>query len=172
VYRKTSVDVIDINLRDGEKLMARRVFDLSRIATLVLFGLCFAIGFGAAPAVARGCGYGCYAPAPVVVQPYYYQSCSCCGCGSVNGADTYPAPYAAYAAEYDEQVVVIPRLLSALSPLLGPASLVVIPYSSTAVLGLNADDFPNLHMSPRRTPLNSCKIMDVDVRSTQPVTHP
>src|SRR5712692_1541973 len=96
--------------------MTLRVFNISRFAALLLFGLCFGVGFGAAPAVAGGCGYGCYAPAPVVVQPYYYQSCSCCGCGASGYggyAYAYPSPnYGAYAAGYDgydDAVVVAPR---------------------------------------------------------------
>jgi len=68
--------------------MILRMFTLGRVAALLLLGL---LAFGATPASA-GCGYdGCYVPqpAPVVVQPYYYQSsCSCCGCG--------PSYYAAY----------------------------------------------------------------------------
>jgi hypothetical protein len=82
--------------------MKLRVLNFSRTAALLLFGLCFGVGFGAAPAAA--CGYGCYAPVRVVVQPFYYQSCSCCGCGSFGYggyAYGYRAPYAAYAADYD-----------------------------------------------------------------------
>jgi len=74
--------------------MILRFFNLSRFAALLLFA---GLAFGAAPASA-GCGYdGCYAPvAPVVVQPVYYPSCSCCGCGSsyygsYYGAYTYPS---------------------------------------------------------------------------------
>jgi hypothetical protein len=77
--------------------MNLRMLNFSRVAALSLFGLCFGVGLGAAPAAA--CGYGCYAPRPVVVVPYYYQSCSCCGCG---GGYAYAAPYAAYAAGYDD----------------------------------------------------------------------
>jgi hypothetical protein len=72
--------------------MILRFFNLSRFAALLFAGL----AFGAAPASA-GCGYdGCYAPvAPVVVQPYYYPSCSSCcgGCGS----SYYGSFYGAYA---------------------------------------------------------------------------
>jgi hypothetical protein len=75
------------NMRDGEKPMILRLFSIGRIAALLIFGL----GFGAAPAAAGGCGYGCFAPAPVVVQPYYNQSCGCCGCGSSYYASYYPA---------------------------------------------------------------------------------
>jgi hypothetical protein len=87
--------------------MNLRMLNFSRVAALSLFGLCFGVGLGATPAAA--CGYGCYAPRPVVVVPYYYQSCSCCGCG---GGYAYAAPYAAYAAgydDYDDAVVVAPR---------------------------------------------------------------
>src|SRR5712691_9819632 len=69
----------------GETPMIMRVLSLSRFAVLMLFGL----AFGAAPAAAQ-CG-GCYAPAPVVVQPVY-APCSCCGCGS--------AYYGYYGAAY------------------------------------------------------------------------
>jgi hypothetical protein len=55
--------------------MTRRMFNYGRIAALLLFGSCFGLGIGAEPVAAGGCGYGCYAPAPVIVQP------SCCGCG-------------------------------------------------------------------------------------------
>jgi hypothetical protein len=65
--------------------MIMRVLSFSRFAALMLFGL----AFSAAPAAAQ-CG-GCYAPAPVVVQPVY-APCSCCGCGS--------AYYGYYAAAY------------------------------------------------------------------------
>ena len=74
--------------------MILRFFNLSRLAALLLFA---GLAFGAAPASA-GCGYdGCYAPvAPVIVQPVFYPSCSCCGCGSsyytsYYGAYTYPS---------------------------------------------------------------------------------
>jgi hypothetical protein len=70
--------------------MILRMFTLGRVAALLLLGL---LAFGATPAAA-GCGYdGCYAPpAPVVVQPVYYQSsCSCCGCGASYYATYYPA---------------------------------------------------------------------------------
>jgi hypothetical protein len=95
--------------------MTRRVFTSGRIAALLLFGFCFAFSIGAEPALAGGCGYGGYAPAPVIVQP----SCSCCGCGGYGGYGGYgyggyaaygygggygygyAAPYGAYAAEYD-----------------------------------------------------------------------
>jgi hypothetical protein len=94
--------------------MTLRVLSFGRIAALLLFGLCFGVAFSATPAAAGGCGYGCggygYVAAPVVVQPYYYQSCSCCGCGA---AYAYPSPYyGAYAAGwdgYDDAVVVAPR---------------------------------------------------------------
>ena len=95
--------------------MNLRVLSFGRIAALLLFGLSFGLTFSATPAAA-GCGYGCggyggYAyGAPVVVQPYYYQSCSCCGCGA---AYAYPSPYyGAYATGwdgYDEPVAVAPR---------------------------------------------------------------
>jgi hypothetical protein len=93
------------------------VFTSGRIAALLLFGFCFAFSIGAEPALAGGCGYGCYAPAPVIVQPSC--SCSCCGCGGYGGYGGYgyggyaaygygggyeygyAAPYGAYAAEYD-----------------------------------------------------------------------
>jgi len=105
LYRKTLTGVIDAACVTEKKPMTRCVLSFSRIAALLLFGLCFEVGFGAAPAVAGGCGYGCYAPALVVVQPYYYQSCSCCGCGTSGYggyAYAYPSPYyGAYAAEYD-----------------------------------------------------------------------
>jgi len=65
--------------------MNLRMLNFSRVAALLLFGLCFGVGLGAAPAAA--CGYGCYAPRPVVVVPYYYQSCSCCGELSPNLGD-------------------------------------------------------------------------------------
>jgi hypothetical protein len=70
--------------------MNLRPFAFSGVAAVLLATL----GFGATPAAA--CGYnGCYAPAPVavVVQPvqYYYQSCSCCGCGSSYYGSYYPA---------------------------------------------------------------------------------
>jgi hypothetical protein len=71
--------------------MILRLFGLGRFAALLLCGL----AFGAAPAAADGCGYGCYQPAPVVVQPVQpccYQPCSCCGCGS----SYYSTYYAAY----------------------------------------------------------------------------
>jgi hypothetical protein len=90
--------------------MNLRMLNFSRVAALLLFGLCFGVGLGAAPAAA--CGYGCYAPVRVVVQPYYYQSCSCCGCGASSYGYGYAAPYAAYAAgydDYDDAVVVAPR---------------------------------------------------------------
>src|SRR5260370_32069323 len=87
-------------MRDGEKPMILRMLQLSRLAALLLVGL----AFGAVPASA-GCGYsGCYAAAPVVVEPQpYYQSCSCCGCGasyypSYYPAYTYPSAYYGYAA--------------------------------------------------------------------------
>src|ERR1700737_2114131 len=76
---------------DGETHMVMRV--ISRIAALCFLGL----AFGATPAAAF-CG-GCYAAAPVVVQPYY-QSCGCCSCGSSYYGSYYPAygyPTAAYA---------------------------------------------------------------------------
>jgi hypothetical protein len=89
-------------VRDGEKLMILRVLGFGRAAALLMFALCFGIGFGSAPAAA--CGYyGCYAPAAVVVQPYY-QSCSCCSCGGGYAAYgyAYPSPYyGVYAAGYD-----------------------------------------------------------------------
>ena len=87
-------------VRDGEKLMILRVLGFGRAAALLMFALCFGVGFGAAPAAA--CGYyGCYAPAAVVVQPYYQ---SCCGCGGGYAAYgyAYPSPYyGVYAAGYD-----------------------------------------------------------------------
>jgi hypothetical protein len=67
--------------------MILRLFSVGRLAALLLFGL------GVAPAAAGGgCVYGsgCFAPGPVI-QPYYYQSCSCCGCGSSYYASFYPA---------------------------------------------------------------------------------
>jgi hypothetical protein len=80
--------------------MNLRVLNFSRTAALLLFGLCFGVGFGAAPRLPAD--YGCYALVRVVVQPYYYQSCSCCGCGSSGyGGYAYAAPYAARAAGYD-----------------------------------------------------------------------
>ena len=67
--------------------MILRMLQFGRFAALLLVGL----GFSAVPASAD-CGYGgCYAAAPVVVQPYYYQSCSCCGCGSAYYTSYYPA---------------------------------------------------------------------------------
>jgi predicted MFS family arabinose efflux permease len=73
-------------MRDGEKPMILRLFSVGRLAALLLFGL------GVAPAAAGGCVYGsgCFAPGPVI-QPYYYQSCGCCGCGSSYYASFYPA---------------------------------------------------------------------------------
>src|SRR6266540_4347593 len=82
-------------MRDGEKPMIMRVLSFSRFAALLIVGL----AFGAAPAAAQ-CG-GCYAAAPVVVQPVYYQSCSCCGCGAgyygayYQAAYVYPTTYGA-----------------------------------------------------------------------------
>jgi hypothetical protein len=83
--------------------MILRMLQLGRFAALLLVGL----GFSAAPASA-GCGYsGCYAAAPVIVQPqpYTYQSCSCCGCGSAYytsyyPAYTYPSAYYGYEGGY------------------------------------------------------------------------
>jgi hypothetical protein len=88
-------------MRDGENPMILRMLQLGRLAALLLVSLAF---FGAAPASA-GCGYnGCYAAAPVVIepQPVYYQSCSTCcgGCGSAYYTSYYPAytyPAAYYA---------------------------------------------------------------------------
>ena len=82
--------------------MIMRVLSFSRLAALLIVGL----GFGVAPAAAGGC---CYA-APVVVQPVvYYQSCSCCGCGSVY----YSGGYAGYAYSsgyaYANDYVDVPR---------------------------------------------------------------
>jgi len=95
--------------------MTQRLFSFGRVAALVL--LSFGVGLSATPASAGGCGYACgryvYA-APVVVQPYAYQSCSCCGCGGY-GAYAYPSPYyGAYAAGwdgygYDDAYVAAPR---------------------------------------------------------------
>ena len=52
--------------------MTLRVFNLSRVAPLLML----AAGLGASsPAAACGYSFGCYAPSPVIVQPYY-QSCS------------------------------------------------------------------------------------------------
>jgi hypothetical protein len=67
--------------------MILRLLSVGRLAALLLFGL------GVAPAAAGGgCVYGsgCFAPGPVI-QPYYYQSCGCCGCGSSYYASFYPA---------------------------------------------------------------------------------
>jgi hypothetical protein len=65
--------------------MILRLFSVGRLAALLLLGL------GVAPAAAGGCyGSGCFAPGPVI-QPYYYQSCGCCGCGSSYYASFYPA---------------------------------------------------------------------------------
>jgi hypothetical protein len=89
--------------------MNLRVLKSCRVAAVLLLGTCFGVGLSAAPAAA--CGYGCYAPRPVVVQPYYYQSCSCCGCGGYAYAApfAYAAPYA-YAAAYGyDEVFVGPR---------------------------------------------------------------
>jgi hypothetical protein len=88
--------------------MTLRVFNLSRVAPLLML----AAGLGASsPAAACGYSYGCYAPSPVIVQPYY-QSCSCCGCGGAGYAGyAYAAPYyGAYAAGYgyDESVLAGP----------------------------------------------------------------
>src|SRR5882762_5838227 len=88
-------------MRDGENPMFLRMLQLGRLAALLIV---VGLGFGAAPASA-GCGYsGCYAAAPVVVepQPVYYQSCSTCcgGCGSAYYSSYYPAytyPTAYYA---------------------------------------------------------------------------
>jgi hypothetical protein len=82
-------------MRDGEKPMIMRVLNFSRFAALLLVGL----GFGAAPAAAQGC---CYAPTPIVVQPYY-QSCSCCGCGSSSYYGSYYAAWAYPSAYYGYQ---------------------------------------------------------------------
>ncbi len=87
--------------------MIMRVLSLSRFAVLMLFGL----AFGAAPAAAQ-CG-GCYAPAPVVVQPVY-APCSCCGCGSAyygyyGAAYAYPY-YSGYAYADVEVDVYTPRV--------------------------------------------------------------
>jgi hypothetical protein len=69
----------------GEKIMTLRALTLSGVA-----GLLFAaVSVSSEPALAQ-CG-GCYAPAPVVVQPYV-QSCGCCSCGG--GAGYYGAGYA------------------------------------------------------------------------------
>ena len=72
--------------------MILRLFNFGRFAALLLCGL----AFSAAPASADGCGsYGCYQPAPDVVQPVAqpccYQPCSCCGCGSSYYSSYYPA---------------------------------------------------------------------------------
>src|SRR5712691_8519063 len=87
-------------------LMTLRMLKFAYVAALLLFG------WAATPAAAGGCGYNeCEAAAPVVVQPYVYQSCSCCSCGGSSyyyayaPANTYPAyGYGAaaygYAAEY------------------------------------------------------------------------
>jgi hypothetical protein len=106
--------------------MILRLFSISRFAALLLAVTGLGLGFGAAPAAAGGCGYyGCYAAARVVVQPYYYQSCSCCGCGtsayytSYYPAYTYPSADYGYATGYDyatgygygyEGAVVAPRV--------------------------------------------------------------
>ncbi|MCC6777059.1 MAG: hypothetical protein IT537_10550 [Hyphomicrobiales bacterium] len=69
--------------------MSLRVLDVCRlVATFLVFGL----GFGVTPAAA--CGFGCWsswAPAPVVIQTYAYQPCSCCGCGASYYSSYYPA---------------------------------------------------------------------------------
>jgi hypothetical protein len=94
--------------------MIMRVISFSRFAALLLFGL----GFGAAPAAAQ-CG-GCYAAAPVVVQPVY-SPCSCCGCGTsayygggyYGGyyASAYAYPfYAGYGYEDPDVDVYAPRV--------------------------------------------------------------
>ncbi len=78
--------------------MILRMFKFTYVAALLLFGL------AVTPAAAGGCGYyGCEGAAPVVIQPYVYQSCSCCGCGGSSyyyayaPANTYPAyGYAGY----------------------------------------------------------------------------
>ena len=92
--------------------MTMGVSTLRRFALLLFTSVCFGLGVGAAPAAAGGCGYGCYAPAPVIVQPYY-SSCSCCGCGGASygyygyGGYGYAGygGYGAYAADYDAVVV-------------------------------------------------------------------
>src|SRR5262245_33031380 len=69
--------------------MNLRLFGVGRLAALMLFGL------GTAPAAAGGCVYGsgCFAPGPVI-QPIYYQSCGCCGCGSSWYYSSYWPAYA------------------------------------------------------------------------------
>jgi hypothetical protein len=48
-----------------------RVVNLGRVAAFLLLGL----GLSDTPAAAGGCGWGCWASAPVVVQPVYVSPC-------------------------------------------------------------------------------------------------
>jgi hypothetical protein len=64
-----------------------RFVNLGRLAALLLLG----VGLGGTPAAAGGCGWGCWAPTPVVVQPVYVSPCSCCGCGASYYGSYYPA---------------------------------------------------------------------------------
>jgi hypothetical protein len=85
LYLKVRTGVIHAAMAKGEKIMTLRALTLSGVA-----GLLFAaVSVSSEPALAQ-CG-GCYAPAPVVVQPYV-QSCGCCSCGG--GAAYYGAGYA------------------------------------------------------------------------------
>ena len=85
--------VMSVRSYVGERAMTMGVLTLRRLAVLLFTSVCLTLGFGAAPAAAGGCGYGCYAPTPVIVQP----SCSCCGCGASYG---YYGGYAGYGYGY------------------------------------------------------------------------